>query len=38
MPFKREREILVKCMDNVDDASTNLAELYPDVDIPIYNY
>ena len=33
--LKREYEVLVQCMDNVDDASTNLAVLYPDGDIPI---
>ena len=33
--LKREYEVLVQCMENVDDASTNLAVLYPDGDIPI---
>ena len=33
--LKREREVLVTCMDNVYDASTNLAQLYPDGDVPI---
>ena len=43
--LKRDSEVLVTCMDNVDDASTNFADLYLDVDIPIdmedleiYNY
>ena len=43
--LKREREVLVTCMDNVDDASTTFVDLYLDVDIPIdmedleiYNY
>ena len=42
---KRECEVLVTCMDNVDDASTTFVDLYLDVDIPIdmedleiYNY
>ena len=33
--LKRECEVLVTCMDNVDDASTNFANFYLDVDIPI---
>ena len=45
--LKREREVLVTCMDNVDDASTTFVDLYmeAEVDIPIdmedleiYNY
>ena len=43
--LRREREVLVTCMDNVDDASTTFVDLYLDVDIPIdmedleiYNY
>ena len=33
--LRREREVLVTCMDNVDDASTTFVDLYLDVDIPI---
>ena len=30
--LKRELDVFVKCMDNVDDVSTNLYDLYPDID------
>ena len=30
--LKRELDVFVKCMDNVDDVSTNLYDLYPDMD------
>ena len=30
--LKRELDVSVKCMDNVDDVSTNLYDLYPDID------
>ena len=33
--LRRERDVLITCMDNVDDASTTFVELYLDVDIPI---
>ena len=33
--LKREGEVLATCMDNVYDASTNLAQLYSDGDVPI---
>ena len=43
--LRRERDVLITCMDNVDDASTTFVDLYLDVDIPIdmedleiYNY
>ena len=29
--LKRELDVFVKCMDNVDDVSTNLYDLYPDI-------
>ena len=33
--LRRERDVLITCMDNVDDASTTFVDLYLDVDIPI---
>ena len=33
--LKGEREVLVTCVDNVDDASTTFVDLYLDVDITI---
>ena len=43
--LRRERDVLITCMDNVDDASTTFVDLYLYVDIPIdmedfsiYNY
>ena len=30
--LKRELDVFVKCMDTVDDVSTNLYDLYPDID------
>ena len=33
--LRRERDVLMTCMDNVDDASTTFVDLYLYVDIPI---
>ena len=36
--LRRELDVFVKCMDNVDDVSTNLYDLYPDIDHDDNNY